>query len=78
MTAVQQSLVVETGKVQPWSAVINEQNCTKYGKHCDVYVRGHVLPGPIPVNVSLFSLPWKIKNIATIVIECAMSVWNNT
>ncbi|MFR1834373.1 MAG: hypothetical protein ACLSX5_14635 [Lachnospiraceae bacterium] len=70
--------IVEVGQATPWGAVINEQHCTKYGNHCDVYVRGQVLPGPIPIKTSLFSLPWKIKNVATIDIECVMTMWNNT
>ena len=71
------NLTVEVGKAVAWGAIINEQHCTKYGKHCDVYVRGHILPGPIGNNQSLFSLPWKIKDANRIDMECVMTMWNN-
>ena len=77
ITVLNTNLKVEVGQATAWGAVINEQHCTKYGNHCDVYVRGHILPGPIGNNQSLFSLPWKIKDASRIDMECVMTMWNN-
>lgn len=70
------NLKVEVGQAVAWGATINEQLCTRYGKHCDVYVRGTTAPKAITVNESLFSLPWKIKDVQLLDLECAMVIWN--
>ena len=69
-------LKVEVGQAVAWGATINEQLCTRYGEHCDVYVRGTTAPKAITVNKSLFSLPWKIKGVQLLDLECAMVIWN--
>lgn len=75
-TVLNTNLKVEVGQAVAWGATINEQLCTRYGDHCDVYVRGTTAPKAITVNESLFSLPWKIKNVQLLDLECAMVIWN--
>ena len=74
----QNTLSVENGNVLEWGAKINQQICTRYGKYCNVYVRGYMESGGIPINTSLFALPWKIKDVSIVNIESAMFLWSGS
>lgn len=73
----QEYLIVESGNATEWGAKINQQVCTRYGKHCSVYIRGYMdTETVLPINTSLFSLPWKIKDMSILNIESAMFLWS--
>lgn len=70
-------VATSSGKAVAWNCQIEEQRCTRYGKLCTVFVRGSYDGGvsAIPRNVSIFSLPWRIKDINNYV-GVQIALWN--
>ena len=68
-------MLITNGSCGAWNCQIDQQYCKKYGKLCKVYVRGTTTTG-LSDGLSIFSLPWAIKDIYIINLDAHFRYWD--